>query len=132
MKERAYKTILIVSIQLILAAMQVFRVGTCLGGIWYTLYYSYFSDLALPFGFYFLLCLSEPDISLLKSWKVKALLVFSAATTCEIGQYLEYYFLGRTFDPIDILMYAIAVLAAAFVDVRILPRLFKFWKPEQT
>jgi len=54
MNERVCKIILIVSIQLILGVMQVFRIGASLGGIWHRLYYSFFSGLALPFGFYFL------------------------------------------------------------------------------
>ncbi len=129
MKEKVYKTTLIVSIQLILAAMHGFRIGTYLHGNWYRLYYSFFGDIALPFGFYFLLCLSEPDFPILKSWKVKALLIFSGATAAEIGQYFGYYVFGVTFDPLDILMYAIGAIAAAFVDTRIFPRLFNFWKP---
>jgi len=67
----------------------------------------------------------------LKLWGVKALLVFCAAAACEIGQFFGFYFLGKTFDPLDIFMYAFVVCFAAFVEIRIFPRLFKFWKSEQ-
>ena len=51
------------------------------------------------------------------------------ATIAEVGQYFGFYILGRTFDPIDIVMYAAGVLLAALVDWLFLI-VFKFWKIE--
>ena len=38
------------------------------------------------------------------------------ATLAEIGQFFELYILGRTFDPIDIVIYTAGVLIASLVD----------------
>jgi hypothetical protein len=54
---------------------------------------------------------------------VKASLIFLQTTLCEIGQFLGLYFLGRTFDPIDIAVHALGVLLTAFVDCIILSNL---------
>ena len=44
------RTALIVSILLVIALVHIFRVGTYLRGSLFTLYYSYFSDIVVPFG----------------------------------------------------------------------------------
>jgi len=90
---------------------------------------SYFSDLALPFGFYFLLMISENKVAILQKWWVKAGIVFLMATLAEVGQFFGFYILGRTFDPIDIIVYAAGVLIASFVDW-LFTIVFKFWKTE--
>ena len=54
----------------------------------YKLYVSFFSDLAMPFGLYFVLCLFEKWIPWLKSWQAKTLLVFLLPTSIEIGQFI--------------------------------------------
>ena len=46
------------------------------GGLDYTLYASYFTDLVQPFGLYFVLCLVEPCLTWIRLWWVKALIVF--------------------------------------------------------
>jgi len=51
------------------------------------------------------------------------------ATLAEVGQYFGLYILGRTFDPIDIAVYAAGVMLAAVVDW-IFSIVFKFWKIE--
>jgi len=56
---------------------------------------SYFSDLALPFGFYFLLALSEEKSEFLREWWVKAGIVFLMAAIAEVGQYFGLYILGN-------------------------------------
>jgi hypothetical protein len=48
---------------------------------------SYLLDILIPFGFYFLLCLNE--FSLLRSWIVKSILVFGAASFMEIAQFFR-------------------------------------------
>jgi len=48
-----------VSIIVIIAAIHWFRVGTCLNGDLYIYYYSYASDLMIPFSMYFLLSMIE-------------------------------------------------------------------------
>jgi len=130
MQKFAYKIVIIISIQLVIAAIHIFRLGQIFEGNLYNLYYSYFSDLILPFGIYFLLSANEYSIPFLRHWRVKALAVFSLATLAEILQYFGVYALGVTFDPIDILMYGCGVILAAIVDTQVFSRLFKFWKFE--
>ena len=84
-------------------------------------------DILLPFGFYFLLGLS--DSALLQSWMVKGLLIFTAASAVELAQYKGIPLLGRTFDPWDFVMYGLGVILAILCDLVIFPRLLSFWKP---
>ncbi|MCJ7828016.1 hypothetical protein MUP65_02640 [Patescibacteria group bacterium] len=62
-------------------------------------YYSYFADLVIPFGFYFLLVLNEHRLIFLKPWWAKALLVFSLCATSEALQFFGIFALARVFDP---------------------------------
>ena len=120
---------LIVGIEVILGLMHVIGVGRYSSRRMFTLSASYFSDLALPFGFYFLLALCEERTAVLHKWWLKAGIVFLMAAFAEVGQYFGLYILGRTFDPIDIAVYAAGVLLAALVDW-LFSIVFKFWKIE--
>jgi len=122
-----YKVVVIIAIQLVIALIHIFRLGQIFNGELYKLYYSYFSDIILPFGIYFLLCLNEFSIPVLRDWRVKAIIVFSATTTAEILQYFGIYALGITFDIIDIIMYGIGVFMAVLCDRLVFTRLYAFW-----
>jgi hypothetical protein len=116
------KTNLVVAIELLIAG------GFIIGVDWadeatYTLYQSYYADIVIPFGFYFLLTLNQQFVH----WWQRASVIFALCTTSEILQYFGVYALARVFDPIDIVMYGIGVLLAAFVDRRIFSRVFTFW-----
>ena len=117
-----------VVIMLILAAIHGFRVGSYLTGNAYIYYYSFASDIMLPFGAYFLLCMNEIQLRFLRKWYLKVIIVFSTMTFSEILQYHGIYFFGVTFDWIDVLMYGIGAILAAFFDKQILERLIPFWK----
>ena len=121
------KTILL-AIMLFTAILHILPIGEQLDERWFVLYASYFSDLVLPFAFYFLLFFVEKDLPALKSGWLKALLVFSAATGAEILQYFHIYALGISFDPLDIVMYAIGAGLAVLVDRIVFPRFFEFWQ----
>jgi cell shape-determining protein MreD len=129
MKNNQKKKNLIIGIEIFLALMHVVGIGRNSSGRMFTLSASYFSDFALPFGFYFLLAISEEKIEFLQEWWVKAGIVFLMAALAEIGQYFGLYILGRTFDPIDFAVYAAGVLLAAIVDW-LFSIVFKFWKIE--
>ena len=118
---------LAVGVVVIIALLHALRVGTYLSDHWFTLYYSFFGDVAIPLSMYFLLCASEVNLRFLRSWPTKALLVFGVAATTEIAQAFGIPLLGETFDPLDFLMFAIGVLLAAFVDRVVLSRAFRFW-----
>lgn len=115
------------SIITIVALLHVFRVGSYLSGDLYVLYYSYFSDLILPFGFYFLLCINEVTIRILRKWYVKAAVIIGITTLAEILQLLGVYALGITFDPVDIIMYVSGVGIAVMFDRFIFKRIILFW-----
>jgi len=76
---------------------------------------------------YFLLCMNEITIPRLADWRVRALLVFAASSATEILQAFGVYALGTTYDPLDILMFAIGVLLAVFVDRIVFWRFLPFW-----
>jgi hypothetical protein len=117
----------VVSIMSIIALIHAFRVGTYLDGRLFTLYYGYFSDIAVPFGIYFLLCLNDSKVADLRDWRVKALLVFAAASSTEVLQAFGVPVLGRTFDPLDFVMFAAGVISAVVVDRVLFDRVFSFW-----
>jgi hypothetical protein len=122
-----YKRVTVIIIMLIIAMIHIFRIGTYLDGLLYTYYYSYFSDIIIPFGMYYLLCLNDFHIPFLRSWIVKAVLVFGIASFTEIMQAFGIPLLGGTFDPIDIVMFGVGVLAAAIVEKQFFERVFSFW-----
>lgn len=90
------------------------------------LWVSYANDLILPFALYFLICLGE---RWLKTWQSRALVAFVIPTLIEFGQGLYYqvasgHYVG-SFDPIDILMYALGVGLAVIVEQRVFANLLK-------
>ena len=88
----------------------------------------YLLDILVPFAFYFLLCPHETP--LLRSWIVKSILVLGAGSSVEIAQFFGAPIFGRTFDPVDFIMYGIGVILAAILDTTVMPRIFGFWTPE--
>jgi hypothetical protein len=124
------KTLLVVGIMLVIALLHIIGVGNYLRASLYRLYYSYFSDIVLPFGMYFLLCLNEGRVRRLKEWYVKGLLVAGVASSMEVMQAFGIPMLGRTFDPYDFVMYVAGVLLAALVDRLILHPLLPWWSPK--
>jgi len=127
-KESKYKIGAVIGCMLLIAMIHALRVGSYLQGSLYTYYYSYFSDLVLPFGAYFLLCTNEISFPFLRSWMAKAGVAFGAAAFAETMQGLGVPLLGSTFDPLDYLMYALGVLVAVLVDKQVFERFLPFWK----
>lgn len=113
---------------LVIAAMHAFRVGSYLNGDLYLYYYSYVSDIIIPFGLYFLLCITEIRYKFLQKWTIKAGIIFGAATLTEILQAFGIYFLGETFDYIDFAMFGLGVLMAVLFDKLIFEPFVPNWK----
>jgi hypothetical protein len=111
----------------LIALVHLLRVGRHLQGSVFRLYYGYFSDVALPFGMYFLLCLNDVRYRVLRHWYVKAIVIFGLAASMEVLQGLRVRALGRTFDPLDFVAYGGGVLLAASVDRLIFARLLPRW-----
>jgi hypothetical protein len=125
------KILIVILIQVTIALVHVFRLGQIFQGQAYNLYYSYVSDILLPFGMYFLLSVNDVSISVFRKWYVKAGLIFTLTTIAEICQFFGIEVLGSTFDPFDILMYGIGVSTAAIIDVKIFTKYLGFWgKPK--
>ena len=127
MSEKNKRTIFVVVLQLVLA-MFFIASKSWMSGSMRVIYQSYFADVIIPFGFYFLLTLSSDNHKQLKKWWVKALLVFGLCALSETLQYFGVFALARVFDPVDYLMYGVGVLLAAFVDRQIFTRTFSYWE----
>ena len=112
---------------LLIALIHLFRLGTYLHGELNILYYSYASDIMIPFGMYFLLSINDIQIHFLRKWQVKALIVFGITTFTEVMQAFGVYFLGVTFDVLDILMFAAGVFLAVLFDKIVFKRFIPFW-----
>lgn len=121
------KILTVIFIQVIIALIHVFRLGQIFNGQLYILYYSYFSDILLPFGGYFLLAINDERIPVLRPWYIKAAIVFLLPTASEICQFFGFEVLGVTFDPTDILMYGAGALFAALIEVKVFIPNFGFW-----
>jgi hypothetical protein len=147
----------IFSIVFLIAAIHIFRIGSYFHGELYIFYYSYFSDFIIPFGFYFLLCLSEIQIPVLESreslmpipeflsknnfilripfisrWEGKLAIAFLIPSIAETCQYFGIPVLGSTFDLIDYFVYGIGAISAVVVDTQIFSRIFIFWNLGKT
>ena len=127
-KHHILRVIVAVSILLIIAAIHAFRLGSYVDSDSKILYYSYFSDVTIPFGIYFLFCLNEIQIKLFRPWLIKLIIVFGFSTLSEILQFFDIYFLGETFDPYDIIAFAIGTGLAVFFDIVIFSNYLPFWK----
>jgi len=118
----------IVAIQLLLALGFIIRPANYLSREGYIFYHSYYADVMIPFGFYFLLSVNEQLMTFLRNWKIRAAVVFTGATITEVLQYFGIYALGVTFDPLDILAFAIGTIMAVLVDRLLFPIIFSFWE----
>ncbi len=116
---------------LLIAAAHVIGIGRYLPGQWSALYSSYFSDTALPFGYYFLFSLLEPQWRFFSRWETKAAAVFLMPSAAETLQYFGIPVLGSTFDPLDYAMYAIGAILGAIVDTQVFARAFGFWAEQR-
>jgi len=98
------------------AAIHVFGAGRALHGELYRLYYSYASDILVPLAAYFVLCMSDRNWKVFRSSQAKAISVLGAASVAEVLQRVGVPLLGRTFDPLDFLMYGAGVSIAVLLD----------------
>ena len=117
------RQIVVVGMMLLIAAAHIVGIGNYLPGDLYNFYYSYFSDFIMPFGFYFLFCMAEQSIPVLRHWQVKLGVTFLLPAIAETLQYFGVYTLGITFDPLDYVMYALGAACAAILDMQAFPRI---------
>ena len=123
MEKQQKKITIVIGIELSLAL--IFFIGADWAGeSVHRFFHGYFADIALPFGFYFLLILNEDTFLSLRPWHNKALALFLLVSMSEILQYFGIYALATVFDPIDFVMYAGGVLLAALVDTKLISKYY--------
>lgn len=76
----------------------------------------YLIDLALPFALVLLFGVGAARIPALASPWIRALAVFLLGSAIETLQSFGVPLFGRTFDPVDLLMYALGASAAALFE----------------
>jgi hypothetical protein len=114
--------IFIVGLSLFVALLH-FIIGPDYNGIFRNFVRGYLIDLILPMNLYLLLQISfRKKFSVAKSRLIGALFTFSFGITVEILQLLKIKFLGSTFDPLDIVMYALGIMAGLLVDYTIIDK----------
>lgn len=74
----------------------------------------YLIDILLPFSMY--LVIGVARLALLRTAISRALLVFAIGATTETLQYFGVPIFGRTFDPLDYLMFAIGIVLAVLFE----------------
>jgi len=114
---------LIVAISLIVGLLH-FIFGPNYQGLFKDLINGYLIDLLLPLSLYLLFQTAlRKFLSVTKSRIIGALTTFVIGLTVEILQLNDIPVFGSTFDPLDILMYAIGVLLGILIDVTIIDKL---------
>ena len=125
MDKQKKRVVLVVFIELIIASLFIIGADWTSPSI-HILFHSYFADIFLPFGYYFLLTINSNNKYLDKWWK-RSLAVIALCATSETLQYFGIYALARVFDPFDYLAYASGALLAVTVDRKIFLKIFSFW-----
>jgi len=114
----------------LIALIHLFPVGSYFTGQWKIYYYSYASDLMIPFGAYFLLCIAEFNWPVFRKWYTKAFFIMGITTVAEMLQLRGIYALGSTFDPLDFVMYFIGVGLAVLFDRLVFKKFITHWDSE--
>lgn len=104
---------------MIFVALLHFVAGRTYRGPWRGFVTGYLLDILVPFAFYLLLNL--PTIG--GTRVVKGMAVFGVSLVVELLQFYGVPLFGETFDPLDIVMYGLGVLAGVVFDLAWLSRL---------
>jgi hypothetical protein len=116
---------IIVSISLFVALLHI-ELGPDYQGILRHFIRGYLIDILLPMNMYLLLQISlRKNIAVSKARIIGAIFIFSFGTMVEILQFYKIEFLGRTYDPWDVLMYGIGVGAGILIDLTIIDKFEK-------
>jgi len=118
-------TYLIVSISIFVGLLH-FVIGPDYQGIFKHFIRGYLIDILLPMNLYLLIQISlRKNISFNKARIIGAIITVAFGTIVEILQLYEIEFLGRTFDPWDLLMYVIGVGLGIVIDLTIIDKFEK-------
>jgi hypothetical protein len=120
------KSIFIIVVISLLVGLLHFMFGPNYQGIFRNFIRGYLIDILLPMNLYLLMQISlRKYISIKKSRVIGFSFTFIFGLIVEMLQLYEFDFLGSTYDPFDILMYAIGVLLGFLIDLFIIDRLEK-------
>jgi hypothetical protein len=97
-----------------------FVAGSTYRGPWPGFVRGYLIDIVLPFALYLLLGVSWRVLA--GSRLARALVVLAVGGTVEGLQYLGLPVFGATFDPLDLVMYALGVAAGVILELVVAPR----------
>jgi hypothetical protein len=115
-------TYIIVSISIFVGLLH-FVIGPDYQGIFKHFIRGYLIDILLPMNLYLLIQISlRKNISVNKTRIIGAIIPVAFGTIVEILQLYEIEFLGRTFDPWDLLMYVIGVGLGIVIDLTIIDK----------
>ena len=118
-------TYIIVSISIFIGLLH-FVIGPDYQGIFKHFIRGYLIDILLPMNLYLLIQISlRKNISINKARIIGAIITFAFGTIVEILQLYEIEFLGRTYDPWDILMYLIGTGLGIVIDLTIIDKFEK-------
>lgn len=118
-------TYIIVSISIFVGLLH-FVIGPDYQGIFKHFIRGYLIDILLPMNLYLLIQISlRKNISVIKARIIGAIITVAFGTIVEIFQLYEIEFLGRTFDPWDLLMYVIGVGLGVVIDLTIIDKFEK-------
>ena len=113
-------TYIIVSISLFVGLLH-FVIGPDYQGMFKHFIRGYLIDILLPTNLYLLIQLSlRRNISVNKARIIGAIITVAFGTIVEILQLYKIKFFGSTFDPWDLLMYAIGVGLGIVIDLTII------------
>ena len=128
-KRSRKKSLVAVSVMIPVALLH-FVTGSAYKGPYPEFVNGYLIDILLPFALFFLLCPQDAIFPFLRPWFVKGLPVFAIGFSVEVAQFYGVPIFGRTFDPLDFVMYGIGVMLAAIIDTTALSRILEFWAPK--
>lgn len=101
----------VVTICLVVAALHLVT-GPDYRGPWRPFVTGYLIDLALPFSLVLLLGVGLEHTPIFRRPVWRAMAVASLGAAVELLQYLGIPLFGRTFDPLDLLMYTMGAMSA--------------------
>ncbi len=103
-----------------------FVIGPDYQGIFKPFVRGYLIDILLPMNLYLLLQISlRKNISVNNARIIGAIVTVTFGTIVETFQFYEIEFLGRTFDPWDLLMYVIGAGLGIVIDLTVIDKFEK-------
>ena len=118
-------TYIIVAISIFVGLLH-FVIGPDYQGIFKHFIRGYLIDILLPMNLYLLIQISvRKNLSVNKARIIGAIITFAFGTIVELLQLYEIEFLGRTYDPWDILMYVIGIGLGIVIDLTIIDKFEK-------